>query len=86
MPSGPGDTGRGQRKLKVDNKRLYLTGLSMGGMGTWSLAIKYPDRWAAIVPVCGRGNTKQADKIKDIPCWCFHGDADTAVNVDGSAT
>ncbi len=56
----------------------------MGGMGTWSIAQAHPDRWAAIVPICGRGDTSKADKIKDIPCWCFHGDADTAVKVEGS--
>jgi len=73
-----------QKEYKVDPKRIYLTGLSMGGFGTWSLAAKYPDRWAAIVPICGGGDPKNAAKIKDIPCWCFHGDADTAVKVDAS--
>jgi predicted peptidase len=73
-----------QKDYKIDDKRIYLTGLSMGGYGTWSLAAKYPDKWAAIVPVCGGGNPKDAAKIKDIPCWCFHGDADKAVAVDKS--
>jgi predicted peptidase len=73
-----------QKEYKVDAKRIYLTGLSMGGYGTWSLAVKYPDRWAAIVPVCGRGDPTQAEKIKDLPCWCFHGDADGAVKVQHS--
>lgn len=73
-----------QKKYKVDDKRIYLTGLSLGGYGTWSLAAKYPDRWAAIVPICGGGNTDVAPKIKDIPCWCFHGDADQTVKVDRS--
>jgi predicted peptidase len=63
---------------------MYLTGLSMGGFGTWSLAAQYPDRWAAIVPICGGGNPADADKIKHIPCWCFHGDADKAVKVERS--
>jgi predicted peptidase len=78
------------KTYKIDRKRVYLTGLSMGGMGTWSLAVKYPDRWAAIVPICGRADAKfgelseQARTIKDLPCWCFHGDADTAVPVQGS--
>ena len=71
-----------KKNFKVDDKRIYLTGLSMGGYGTWSLAAKYPDRWAAIAPICGGGNPKIADKIKDIPCWCFHGDADNAVKVE----
>ena len=73
-----------EKEYSVDKKRLYLTGLSMGGMGTWSLAMAMPEKWAAIVPICGRGDTKSADKIKDLPCWAFHGDADTAVNVSGS--
>ena len=73
-----------EKKYKTDPKRVYLTGLSMGGFGTWSLAERYPKKWAAIVPICGGGNPKAAAKIKDIPCWCFHGDADKAVKVDFS--
>jgi predicted peptidase len=73
-----------EKNYNVDKKRIYLTGLSMGGMGTWSLAMAMPDKWAAIVPICGRGDVKSADKIKDLPCWAFHGDADTAVPVSGS--
>jgi predicted peptidase len=71
-----------QKEYKTDPKRVYLTGLSMGGFGTWSLAAKYPDKWAAIAPVCGGGNVKDAAKLKDLPIWNFHGDADTAVKVD----
>jgi predicted peptidase len=72
-----------QKQYKVDPKRVYLTGLSMGGGGTWSLAVKYPDRWAAIVPICGIGGyIQQAEKIRHLPCWCFHGDADKAVPVE----
>ena len=72
------------KTYKVDPKRVYLTGLSMGGYGTWSHAAATPERWAAIVPVCGGGDPSTAVKFKDIPCWAFHGDADTAVKVDGS--
>ncbi len=68
-----------ETRYKVDGKRTYLTGLSMGGEGTWSLAAAYPDRWAAIVPICGGGDPKVAAKFKDIPCWCFHGDADKMI-------
>ena len=75
-----------QKEYKTDAKRQYLTGLSMGGYGTWSLAAAHPDKWAAIAPICGGGNAKDAEKIKDIPCWCFHGDADTAVKVELSRT
>ena len=69
------------KDYKTDRKRVYLTGLSMGGFGTWSLAAAHPDRWAAIAPICGGGDTKTAAKIKDLPIWNFHGDADKAVNV-----
>jgi predicted peptidase len=72
------------KQYRVDPKRTYLTGLSMGGYGTWSLALADPQRWAAIVPICGGGDPKQAAKIKDIPCWCFHGGADPTVNVERS--
>jgi len=70
-----------QKEYKVDPKRVYLTGLSMGGFGTWSLAAAHPTKWAAIVPICGGGDPASAAKIKDIPCWCFHGDADPVVPV-----
>ncbi|HEV3204136.1 MAG TPA: prolyl oligopeptidase family serine peptidase [Gemmataceae bacterium] len=72
------------KEYKVDTKPIYITGLSMGGYGTWSMALKYPDRWAAIVPICGGGDATQAAKIKHIPCWCFHGDMDKAVPVERS--
>jgi predicted peptidase len=72
------------KDYKTDKKRVYLTGLSMGGFGTWSLAAAYPERWAAIAPICGGGDPKTAEKIKDLPCWCFHGDADKTVSVEKS--
>jgi predicted peptidase len=73
-----------QKTYKTDPKRVYLTGLSMGGYGTWSLAVAEPERWAAIAPICGGGDPAQAAKIKDLPCWCFHGDADKPVPVKRS--
>jgi predicted peptidase len=72
------------KEYKTDPKRVYLTGLSMGGMGTWSLAAAHPDKWAAIVPICGRGDPKTGETIKDIPTWAFHGDADKTVPPSGS--
>jgi poly(3-hydroxybutyrate) depolymerase len=62
---------------KVDPKRVALTGLSMGGMGTWSLAAKHPEKFAAIAPVCGPGRTEDVDKVKDIPTRGYVGDADS---------
>jgi predicted peptidase len=73
-----------EKEYKIDPKRIYLTGLSMGGYGTWSLAAADPERWAAIAPVCGGGDPKTAARITDVPCWCFHGDQDRAVPVERS--
>jgi predicted peptidase len=67
-----------QKEYKIDGKRLYLTGLSLGGMGTWSLAAAYPNKWAAIAPICGSGDLGTAAKIKHIPTWAFCGDQDKA--------
>lgn len=64
------------KDYRIDGKRLYLTGLSMGGSGTWSLAAAYPGKWAAIAPICGGADLSTASAIKDIPCWAFCGDKD----------
>ena len=71
------------KEYKIDAKRQILTGLSMGGMGTWSIAAAHPDRWAAIAPICGPGDPKNAEKIKDIPCWGFLGTEDSERIVTG---
>lgn len=68
-------------KYSVDDKRIYCTGLSMGGFGTWAMAIRYPNLFAAIAPVCGGGISWQASTIKHIPIWAFHGDKDEAVPI-----
>jgi predicted peptidase len=72
------------KKYRVDADRVYVTGLSMGGFGTWALAASRPDRFAAIVPICGGGNPKTASKLKDLPVWVFHGGKDRAVPVERS--
>jgi len=64
---------------RVDPRRVYLTGLSMGGYGTWSLATACPERFAAIAPICGGGNRLLAYKLKDVPVWAFHGAKDDVV-------
>lgn len=71
----------------IDTSRIYLTGLSMGGYGTWDLAIYDPERFAAIAPVCGSSNlhTFQANKLVDVPVWVFHGAMDEAVPLDYSS-
>lgn len=63
----------------VDTDRVYLTGLSMGGYGSWRLAADHPERFAAVVPVCGGGEPEKAANLVDIPIWVFHGDQDRAV-------
>jgi len=63
----------------VDADRVYLTGLSMGGYGTWDMAGTHPERFAAIAPICGGGRWFYADKLKEIPIWAFHGAKDDVV-------
>jgi len=68
-----------EKKYRVDKNRIYLTGLSMGGYGTYDLASKTPNRFAAIAPICGAGNPSIAPMLKDIPIWATHGTKDGAV-------
>lgn len=68
-----------KKNYRVDASRVYLTGLSMGGFGTFSLAMKYPQEFAAIAPVCGGGDTNNAWKLRNIATWCFHGAEDDVV-------
>jgi len=71
-------------RYKVDKERIYLTGLSMGGYGTWSLASEYPERFAAIAPICGGSNRIMALRLRDIPVWVFHGAKDKVVPLEES--
>jgi predicted esterase len=73
-----------KQTYRVDDQRIYLTGLSMGGFGTWALAMKHPEEFAAIAPVCGGGDTANAWKLRNIPVWCFHGALDNVVPIAGS--
>lgn len=73
-----------KKKYRVDNDRVYLTGLSMGGFGTWDLAEKYPDDFAAIAPICGGGDTSKIWKLRHMPVWCFHGAKDDIVPLAAS--
>jgi predicted esterase len=68
----------------VDESRIYLIGHSMGAIGTWALAAKYPQIWAALVPFSGTGSPALAEAMKGIPQFVVHGDADNTVNVSGS--
>ncbi|MFQ6040725.1 MAG: prolyl oligopeptidase family serine peptidase [Candidatus Poribacteria bacterium] len=68
----------------VDTDRIYLTGLSMGGYGAWHLATAYPERFAAIAPICGGGDPEKACVLKDVPVWVFHGARDETVSPEES--
>lgn len=74
---------------RVDTRRVYLTGLSMGGFGTWHLAALYPQRFAAIAPICGGmpwfvGLEGAAERMKHLPIWVFHGAKDEVVPIQES--
>lgn len=73
-----------ERTEDVDPDRVYVTGLSMGGRATWSLAIAYPDRFAAIAPICGAGDPSAACRIACVPVWAFHGALDPVVPLERS--
>ena len=68
----------------VDVDRIYLTGLSMGGYGTWNLAAAYPERFAAIAPICGGGDPEKVCALKTVPVWAFHGAKDKVVSPEES--
>ncbi|HTJ52825.1 MAG TPA: PHB depolymerase family esterase, partial [Cyclobacteriaceae bacterium] len=68
--------------LRIDERRIYLTGLSLGGGGTWWTAQDFPKLFAAIAPVCGSRNSPSKACLlsaEDLPVWAFHGDADNTV-------
>jgi predicted peptidase len=68
-----------ERELPIDSKRLYVTGLSMGGFGTWDAIQRAPKRFAATVPVCGGADEALAPAIAKVPVWVFHGGNDDVV-------
>jgi len=67
------------RQYPVDSNKVYLTGISMGGYGAWDLAIKHPDRFAAVAPICGGGEPEKVHVLKRLPVWTFHGAEDEIV-------
>lgn len=69
---------------QVDEQRVYITGLSMGGYGTWEIAKQFPHKFAAAAPICGGGSTKQIDRLADMPVWAFHGAKDDVVPLEES--
>ncbi len=73
-----------EKNYAVDSSRVYLTGLSMGGYGSWALASTYPEHFAAVIPICGGGIPYLAPQFKNLPVWAFHGELDNVVPVNNS--
>jgi predicted peptidase len=69
---------------RTDEERIYLTGLSMGGFGTWDLSMEYPEMFAALAPICGGGDPSRVERIQHIPTWVFHGAKDPVVSLERS--
>ncbi|HEY1172539.1 MAG TPA: alpha/beta hydrolase-fold protein [Verrucomicrobiae bacterium] len=88
--AGPGETDIWaamnwvRERYRVDARRQYLTGLSLGGYAAWQLACEYPEQWAAIAPVCGGGDVKAVSAMKSVPVWCVHGEKDDVVPVENA--
>lgn len=72
------------KSYHVDADRVYVTGLSLGGFGTWGLAMRDPKRFAAVAPVCGGANPGRACVLTDTSVWIFHGARDTGVRPERS--
>ncbi len=73
-----------QASHRIDPDRVYCTGISMGGYGTWRLACEYPSRFAAVIPICGGGRPFLAKAMKSLPAWVFHGAKDPVVPLSES--
>ena len=71
-------------RYRIDSDRVYVTGLSMGGMGTWRWITEHPERFAAAIPICGAGDPFLVNWKKVPPVWAFHGEADPTVSVEES--
>jgi len=74
-----------EKAYSIDKNRIYVTGVSLGGFGTWNLLYHFPDRFAAGVPVCNGFDPAVAERFVDIPIWAFHGAKDTTVKVEWSS-
>lgn len=73
-----------EQRFRIDADRIYLIGLSMGGYGTWDLIGRFPDRFAAAVPICGGGDEAAASRMAEVPIWAFHGECDQVVSPERS--
>jgi len=72
---------RTMHQYNIDTNRVYVTGLSMGGYGTWDIIARFPKIFAAAIPICGGGDENTAPQIANIPIWAFHGGRDRVVPV-----
>ena len=68
----------------IDQSKVSITGLSMGGYGTWEMGLTYPNLFSAMAPICGGGLSWRAGRLKNMPIWAFHGDADNIVPLQNS--
>lgn len=68
----------------IDPRRVYLTGISMGGFGTWQQGARHAGRWAALLPICGGGEPADAAALAALPIWAFHGAIDPVIPVEAS--
>jgi predicted peptidase len=73
-----------EANYKVDKDKIYVTGLSMGGNGTWRLVSEIPDRIAAAIPICGWGDPFAVCNMKNVAVWAFHGAKDNVVPIAGT--
>jgi predicted peptidase len=71
-------------KLPIDKRRVYVTGLCTGGIGTWNALARRPKFFAAAIPICGTGDPDKAAIVKKVPIWAFHGDKDPVVPVENT--
>ncbi len=71
------------KKYRIDQNQIWLSGISMGGFGVWSMAISHPELFAAIVPISGGGDSSRAWRLKYMPVWCFHRESDAGVPLSG---
>jgi predicted peptidase len=72
------------KQKQIDPERVYLTGLSMGGYGAWSLTAENPDLFAAVAPICGGGDPVTAKRLVNVPIWAVHGTADRTIPAEQS--
>ena len=72
------------KRNPIDKQRVYVTGISLGGRGTWDIAQRMPDKFAAVAPICNGGYEKYAARLVGVPVWAWHGDADDVIPVERS--